>query len=443
LSLPVAITQAQEDDQPLDDKFVAALVAMAINHDMMAGKDEIRDLAALHGFVSDYYDNRIATAPDSTNTQWLNLQKKLLTSRLEEEIKIKRGIDILNNFLAVYTLGGVKDSQYAADEDVRLIVSGYKQDTDTYDPATDYFNVMNSLIMTDFEAQINLLLDIDIVDSHPSLTPTISESSSWTYFDIQRDGSPSIVGDNNGSSSADFWDQSDDSNTIDLETVLKPVRFVNNGFESVTVVVESYEPAEGYSRSTPSASTTVFPESTSSNYLELPLGTYSFCYYWQLDTDVNNDDYFDYHHRSTSAVTINNNSSDNPESATVVTLSPDSVVSNPNGKCGEEIVADPGNSTLTPEEAKNAGTHGYIITCEGDEACQGESEFITITNKFKDGAVTITADAEEMEYFTRVGPNQYNWLDDDGLVFTLTFTDYGFTYYWDPLEVILYYTLQD
>ena len=34
LGMPV---QAQEDDQPLDDKFVAALVMMAVNHNMMAG----------------------------------------------------------------------------------------------------------------------------------------------------------------------------------------------------------------------------------------------------------------------------------------------------------------------------------------------------------------------------------------------------------------------
>ena len=51
--IPIPAASAQDDVQPLDDEFVSALVMMAVNHDMMAGKDEIRDLAALHGFVSD------------------------------------------------------------------------------------------------------------------------------------------------------------------------------------------------------------------------------------------------------------------------------------------------------------------------------------------------------------------------------------------------------
>jgi hypothetical protein len=301
---------------------------------------------------------------------------------------------------------------------------------------------LNSQTIAEFKALANVQLDIHVVNSFPSLAPMISDSSSWTIVDFQGDDIPSIVGGNKASS-ADFWDQSDNNGSSDLETVLKPVRFVNNGFESVTVVVESYQPADGYSSSIPSASTTVFPESNSSAYLELPLGTYTFCYYWQLDSDVNHDDYFDYHHRSTSAVTLNNNSSDTPETATAVTLSPDSVVSNPNGKCGEEIVADPGDGTLTPEEAINAGAHSYIITCEGDEMCDGESELITLTNQFNLPNLIIDSGDGQIDSFSRVSHNQYAWTDEDGLVFTLTFTNYGFTYYWDPLEVILYYTLQD
>jgi hypothetical protein len=68
--------RAQDDEtQPLDDKFVGALVAMTINHNLMEGKNEIRDLNALRNFVTDYYDNRIASDPNSTDAQWLGLQK--------------------------------------------------------------------------------------------------------------------------------------------------------------------------------------------------------------------------------------------------------------------------------------------------------------------------------------------------------------------------------
>jgi hypothetical protein len=134
LSLPVRTGQAQDNVQPLNDEFVAALVAMAVNHDMMAGKDEIRDLAALHGFVSDYYDNRIALTQDDNISQGLKLQKNLLTAQLEKEIQVKRGLDILNVFLGTYTWGKVDESKYAAAKDARLIVSGYRQGNDVLIP---------------------------------------------------------------------------------------------------------------------------------------------------------------------------------------------------------------------------------------------------------------------------------------------------------------------
>lgn len=435
--IPIPAASAQDDVQPLDDEFVSALVMMAVNHDMMAGKDEIRDLAALHGFVSDYYNNRIATTQNDDNSRWLNLSKKLLTSRLEEEIKIKRGVDILNHFLAVYTIGATKDSHWAADEDVRYIVSGYKSytpdDDIEYDPKTDFFNEMNSHIMTDFPTFIDMCLDIDIIQSYPSLAPVVADSTDWSY------NVPQISG-----SSSDFWDPGDtgsslsdstapigggdDSNSpTDTIDIHKPIRFINNGFEAVTVVVESYQPAPGLSPAVSSASTVVFPESDSSAYLDLPQGTYTFCYYWQLDTDLNNDDYFDYHHRSTSPVTLNENSSSIPESAVTVALNPDSTVSNPNGKCGENFTTNQNNGNLTPAETANAGTHTYILDCYGWDFC-GEPELSTMTTTFSSGTALMVADNGETEVLTRLGVNQYSWTGNDGIVWTVEFSQTGFSY---------------
>jgi hypothetical protein len=49
------------------------------------------------------------------------------------------------------------------------------------DPPPDYFNTMNSLIMTDIESQVNLLLDIDTITIKPSIAYQIAGISSWSH----------------------------------------------------------------------------------------------------------------------------------------------------------------------------------------------------------------------------------------------------------------------
>ncbi len=325
--------QAQEDDQPLDDKFVAALVMMAVNHNMMAGDNEIRDLTALHGFVNDYYDERIFTVgADSTAGQWLHLQQSLLSKTLENEIEVKSGKQWLQFFLTIFT-----DEEHLNLTREGLGLRRWQLVSGSDDPPTDYIQNLDSSVMTDIESQVDLLLDIKTVSAYPSVAPAIADSSGWDFSDVVTavgpvsDSSSPITDstapispddgdDDSGAPSSDFWDQGEDDgdsggSSVDEDPQYKPLRFTNNGFDAVTVVVETYEPAPGYSAAKPAASTVVYPESNSSAYLELPLGTYTFCYYWQLDQDVNNDDYFDYHHRTTASFSLNNNSSNNPESA--------------------------------------------------------------------------------------------------------------------------------
>lgn len=449
--MPLPAANAQDDVQPLDDEFVSALVMMAVNHDMMAGKDEYDNLAGLHGWVSDYFDERINTAQiKGVDTKPLEDSKSQLLNSIKNKIKVHTlsGVEALDLFLTIYSRNPVeneKNYQNAKDTDPRRVVSGYKpasvNDDISEDAERNMFNALYSSNLLDFGDTVNNLFNINISANYPSLAPVVTDSSDWSYY------APSISG-----SSADFWDQSgddDDSGSSssgsngspDTIDVHKPIRFINNGFEPVTVVVESYEPAPGLNPAVSSASTVVFPESNSSAYLDLPQGTYTFCYYWQLDTDFNNDDYFDYHHRSTSAVTLNENSSSIPESAITVALNPDGTVSNPNGKCGGGY-ADAGIGDLTPAEAANAGTHTYHVTCEGSEYCEGESDLFTFTISFGEASFTLTGEGEN-EYFTRVGENQYTWSDGEGEIYTLIFTTDGFYYYWDFFEVILYYTLTD
>jgi hypothetical protein len=432
LSLIVITTQAEEDDPPLDDKFVAALVMMSINHNMMEGEDELADLSALHDFVEDYYDGRIASVQDSTSADWLHLQKRLLTSVIAEEIEIKSGSNLLHLFLAIFSdeeAINITREQFG----LRRLVSGRTN------PPEDYFDTMNSLVITDIEAQVNVLLDIDTITVQPALAPAINDSTPWTYnLPAITDSTSSITPDidQEPAPTASSTDKDDPVSGIS-QPVSKPLRFTNNGFEPVTVVVESYTPAPGYSPAKPMSSTVVSPESGTSAFLDLPLGTYTFCYYWELDADYDNDGDIDYHHRTTSSISLNNNSSDNPDMALSVTLNPDSIVSNPNGRCGEEMVEM--GSDLTPEEEANAGTNEYLVSCQDIDWCEGETSLETLIITFSPGSVNILNTGEgEAQVFTQLGRNRYSWTNSYGDDFILTFTMEGFLYAMDSGGVFVF-----
>jgi hypothetical protein len=433
LLVPGGSVQAQDDDtQPLNDEFVEALVMMTVNHNLMAGDSELTDLRSLHGFVDDYYKQRIdavknnGSATADSDASWLQAQKDNLLLVVQKDIEKKKGgyrwvFDFLNLFTDAEKLEAATPSDM-----IRKVVS----DSDA--PPADYFDTMESLIMTNIEMQVNLLLDIQIIDVKPVLTPALQDSSPWSYnlpsvSDSSAPISPPAQADDESSPAQPAFDDPPPDDVENI-TILKPLRFSNNGFDAVTVIVESYTPAAGHSPTKPTTSTVVFPESNSSSYLELPLGTYTFCYEWELDEDFDNDDYIDYHHKSTNPTTLNVNSSDNPESAISVILSPDSIVSNPNGKCGQ--AAPERNANLVPEEAENTGTHVYTSTCSGvifTVSCDDDPpENVSIQIEFTETAVIISnRDSGETVVYPRIGANQYR-LTEESSVYTLTFTQNGF-----------------
>ncbi len=438
LCIPVGITQAQEDDpQPLDDEFVEALVMMTVNHNLMAGKDELADLNALNDFVDEYYTQRINTVSnsntaDAENTAaLLQQQKDNLLKTIQQDIsKKKEGYRFVIQFLNLFTTPDIIESKTPPDT-IQKVVSG------SDDPPADYLGNMNTRTLTNLKAQADLALDIQTMLMQPALAPILDEQSPWS-FDLPQigDSSAPILPSPDDEDSPVGTTPNDSSSGDVVETpILKPLRFDNNGFRPVTVKVESYIPAEGYSPTKPTASTVVFPESNSSAYLELSLGTYTFCYEWELDEDYNNDDTIDYHHKTTSSATLNVNSSDNPESAISVTLSPDSNVSNPNGKCGETVLET--NGDLTPEEAANAGTHTYTSACQGvvfTYSCNDDpAETQTLTIEFTETSVVIYNWEGETETFSRTGVNQYVETEDTS-VYTLIFTADGFSMSWVDAE---------
>ncbi|MBN2500138.1 MAG: hypothetical protein JXB38_05175 [Anaerolineales bacterium] len=438
LCIPVGIVQAQDDDpQPLNDEFVEALVMMTVDYNLMAGKDELADLNALHDFVDEYYTQRINTVSNNntvdaeSNAALLQQQKDKLLTTIRQDISQKKGgFRWVINFLDLFFRPDRLEAATPPDT-IQKVVSG------SDDPPADYLTTINTRTLTNLKAQANLALDIQIISVQPALAPALDDQSPWSY-DLPSFGdssapiSPSTDDDSSPAGTAP--DEPPSGARIE-EPILKPLRFDNNGFDAVTVKVETYTPAEGYSPTKPTASTVVFPEGNPSARLELPLGTYTFCYEWELDEDYNNDDYIDYHHKTTRATTLNVNSSDNPESAISVILSPDSNVSNPNGKCGETVLET--NGHLTPEEAANAGTHTYTSTCQGvvfTVSCNDDSpETVTLTTEFTQTGVVITGSEGEADVFSHTGVNQYAATEDTS-AYTITFTPDGLLSTWVDAE---------
>ena len=250
LCVPVGIAQAQDDDtQPLDDEFVEALVMMTVNHNLVAGKNELSDLSALHDFVDEYYDQRIDAVKNSaatdaeSNAAVLQQQKDKMLTTIQQDIqKKKEGYRFVLDFLNLFTTPDIIESKTPPDT-IRKVVSGSDE------PPGDYFVTMNSLIMTDFEAQVNLLLDIHTFDVQPVLAPALGDQSPWSYdlpsiSDSTAPISPPADDDN---SPASTTPNDQPSGTGIEEPIRKLLRFDNNGFDAVTVLVETYIPADGYS----------------------------------------------------------------------------------------------------------------------------------------------------------------------------------------------------
>ena len=83
---------------------------------------------------------------------------------------------------------------------------------------------------------------------------------------------------------------------LNQEGNLKPVRFLNHGTVPYTVSAWTYTPLNATSPGVPSdASTVSTPGGNTSNALSLPLGTYTWCYWWELG-DINQDGNIEYAH---------------------------------------------------------------------------------------------------------------------------------------------------
>jgi uncharacterized small protein (DUF1192 family) len=94
-------------------------------------------------------------------------------------------------------------------------------------------------------------------------------------------------------------------------------------------------------------------------------------------------------------------------------------------------------SSLTPEEEANAGTHTYLSTCYGPDWCEDAANIETLTITFSDESVDIGG-----QFFSKVDRNQYSWTNVDGYVWKLTFSMDGFEYYVAQEAAGFVFTLQ-
>ena len=447
LMIPVLGVDAQDDspEVPIDDEFIDTLVMVMISKDFLQGPETRSNLYALRDYVEEYYEY------NSQNTQndidVLQKRKNILIDKID--LKIGDALPIFDRMMNI--LINVRVSEENRNPIVK-IVSGRDDVSKMYFDMIDD-NERHSDFITNGGSLISSLLGIDTLSAVPSNAPNISNNKvevndstaaintpviddvldeNGTTINAPIDVDPPIIRNNKGQDSAS---KNSSTGTITDKQI---VNFKNNGIDTVMVKAESYIPVDGLRGGIPGGSTVVGNGSNTSAAIELPLGVYTFCYEWELGSDSNVDGKTDYHHRSTGEYTI-----DSLSTSVIVTLNPDMIVSNPNGRCGESFNQTPVNtvdqSFLSPEEQANAGIYTFLDQCSGvifGNSCDGDpSEEVTLSIEFdENGAFIYNTDGQsEVEYFTKIGHNQY-YLDFEGSQLTITFNINGFDYYFYNAE---------
>jgi hypothetical protein len=144
----------------------------------------------------------------------------------------------------------------------------------------------------------------------------------------------------------------------------KPVRFANNGTEAYTVQPWTFQPlTEYHSANIPHSSTVVFTGgSNPSSNLSLWLGTYTWCYFWEVG-DTDGDGIMNYQHAiDNRPILLNEEDPDDVEKAEIVTLAP------------------PPSNGILPGNCSLEGITAIIWTGENDQYAMVEITNGTVVN---------------------------------------------------------------
>jgi len=452
------LVHGQTDD---DDRFIKDLAWMAVTGDQMDGVLDGHDLANIQALSDDYYDQAIffSKQRDPDNQQFIQLlqaRKDDLHQKLTQKIAQSAArssqneaerftINLLDSLfrggsdnpptIIQRILLGDDDSADGNQNTAGIIHQTITDGANSIDPTalpepnpavSNYQNIQADQLNNHTIHQLNT----DIVNQIPDSISVVQSISSSTYdFDAGLPTSSSIAADQDQEDAQptelpvptptfSTIIQSTPSENGGSGVVLqKPLRFSNQGLFGATVIVESYTPPPDSPATKPNASTVVFPGGNTSSSLSLPIGEYTFCYYWELDGDADNDGNVDYAHATTGKVTLSTTSPDNVESAQVVSLNPEDR-SSPNGKCGQTIQPPSGTAlNLTHQESAKQGEKFYLCSYED----WGEDMF-TFRITFSENGITMDGTSLDEGYSgTKLSPNVY-LVDGD----TITFNDAGF-----------------
>ena len=415
LSVSLLFPSSRVFSQFGDDGFAAGMIATYFEWgiglaDALDGKDDIDTLRSIRDSYQRSFDNMV--------TQWENRQ----VYDAADIVKVLRGgfMKYLNKSVEL-----AEEREGQANSSVPPVVSTVLRDgADSVDEnmpiePNPVIDKILPVLQKQTKQNATDMLYGHIASRIPDSGAAISSSSpAQTYYvdaGLPPSSAPPVTSqDGNGNGSGE---------AINIQ---KPLQFANNGLYDATVRVASYTPADGVTAGMSSASTVVFRDSNPSAYLELPIDSYVFCYYWDLGTDTNNDGYVDYAHKNTGSVTLTAQSTDNMNSAQVVMLNPGSM-NNPNGKCGETAPPPSGNAGgLTPQELANQGTYTYRISCPTEENLGADAAVITF--KFVAGGVNVE-DEGENSFYKKINVNTYThtYTDTIDATYTFTFTNTGFT----------------
>ena len=209
--------------------------------------------------------------------------------------------------------------------------------------------------------------------------------------------------------------------TTDASLDLRPLRFTNSGFVPVGVRAETYDPAPDLEWVTMSrASTIVFPDTNPSSYLDLPRGTYTFCYDWEVGMDDDRDGLVDEAHAFTRAITLDRDTPDDPLLAPVMTLNPDT--GGTPGNCGGD--RPPSADQLTLKELAARATATYQVACTYDDGTTTNYQKTYWFEFTDDGADWWELGADIAVTLLRLDNSSY-LVETDQTVW-LEFTDEGF-----------------
>ena len=179
---------------------------------------------------------------------------------------------------------------------------------------------------------------------------------------------------------------------------LRPVGFVNHGPYDAVVRPWTYVPQGSDAPAPPPAASTVSfsPDSPglwpgSSRFLDLPLGTFTWCIDWTDDEDQDGDGYFDYYHYlDDRPVVLDENDSTDPELGESVDIQTDPAGKQP-GRCGMSSLGQvlaPGQTvgtgvivTLKPGQPSSLSADGesqttLLIDVNPNASCWGGSDIL-------------------------------------------------------------------